>query len=155
VSKSDRWSPTLRVWIALSLILIAQANAAAERHSPKKIRNIIEQLRKQLLIDEEIEVVLVAKNDLLVSVQPDRPRGVFRMFFERAFLNTLTDEDLNAVIAHELGHVYIFTHHPYLQTEEGANNIAYKAVTIEAMERVYEKVRSRTRVPSNLSASVH
>jgi len=47
---------------------------------------------------------------------------------------------LSASIAHELGHVWIFTHHPYLQTELLANQIALKVVTREELERVYEKV---------------
>ena len=152
----DRWSyPTLRAWIALSIVLVIQANSATERHKPKKIKNIIEQLKKQMGISEEIGVALVAKNDLIVSVQPRKDRSGFDMSFERAFLNTLDDEDLRAVIAHELGHVWIFTHHPYLQTEDLANSIAFKAVTTNAMDRVYEKVRSRSKVASNLSASVH
>jgi len=152
----DRWNyPTLRAWIALSIMLVIQANSATERHKPKKIKNIIEQLKKQMGITEEIGVALVAKNDLIVSVQPRKGRPGFDMSFERAFLNTLDDEDLRAVIAHELGHVWIFTHHPYLQTEDLANSIAFKAVTTSAMDRVYEKVRSRSKVASNLSASVH
>lgn len=157
MSKIDGWSyPTLRVWIALSIVLVIQANSATERHKPRKIKNIIEELKRQMGIPQDIEVALVSKNDLIVSVKPRKERGgVFEMSFERAFLNTLDDAELRAVIAHELGHVWIFTHHPYLQTEALANSIAYKAVKTETMDRVYEKVRSRTRVASNLSASVH
>ena len=147
--------PMLRVCVALSLILIVHSNGAAERHSTSKIKNIIEMLKKQLGISEEIDVVVVEKNSLIVSVQPLQNRRVFQISFEQAFLNTLDDEDLHAVIAHELGHVWIFTHHPYLQTEDLANSIAYKAVTHDAMDRVYEKVRSRTKVDGNLSAYVH
>ena len=152
----DRWSyPTVRVWIALSIMLVIQANSATERHKPSKIKNIIEELKKQMGIQQDIEVVLVARNDLIVSVQPRKDRSAFEISFERSFLNTLDDEDLRAVVAHELGHVWIFTHHPFLQTEDLANSIAFKAVTTNAMDRVYEKVASRTRVGSNLSASVH
>jgi len=147
--------PMLRVWIALSLMLIVQANGAAERHSTKKIKSIVAELKKQLGISEEIEVIVVEKNNLIVSVQPIKDRGVYQISFERAFLNTLDDPDLHAVIAHELGHVWIFTHHPYLQTEDLANSIAFKAVNQDAMDRVYEKVRSRQRVDSNLSAYMH
>ena len=145
----------LRVWIALSLVLIVQANGAAERHSTSKIKSIVAELKKQLGISEEIEVIVVEKNNLIVSVQPVKDRGVYQISFEHAFLNTLDDSDLHAVIAHELGHVWIFTHHPYLQTEDLANSIAFKAVNQDAMDRVYEKVRSRQRFDSSLSASVH
>ena len=157
MSKTDCWRyPNLRVWIALSIVLVIQANSATERHKPAKIKNIIEELKRQMGILQEIEIALVSKNDLIVSVKPRKERnGVFEVSFERAFLNTLDDEELRAVIAHELGHVWIFTHRPYLQTEALANSIAYKAVKTEVMDRVYEKVRSRTRVASNLSASVH
>jgi predicted Zn-dependent protease len=52
----------------------------------------------------------------------------------------LDDNELSASIAHELGHVWIFTHHPYLQTELLANQIALKVVTRENLEKIYEKV---------------
>ena len=44
------------------------------------------------------------------------------------------------MVAHELGHVWIFTHHPYLQTEAGANQIAERLVARQTLERVYAKV---------------
>ena len=122
-------------------------------HSARKIKQIIDELTKQLGISQEIQAVVVPKNELIVSVHPLKGRpGVFEMSFENAFLQTLDDEDLRAVIAHELGHVWIFTHHPYLQTENLANSIAVKAVTPDALERVYEKVRARSN--GNLSASL-
>jgi len=55
----------------------------------------------------------------------------------------LTDDDIKAVVAHELGHVWIFTHHPYLQTEQLANEIAMRLVTRESLEPVYAKVQKR------------
>jgi len=39
--------------------------------------------------------------------------------------------------------VWIFTHHPYLQTEELANQIAMRAVSRASLERVYAKVWER------------
>ncbi|MCI0721982.1 MAG: hypothetical protein L0338_23875, partial [Acidobacteria bacterium] len=48
--------------------------------------------------------------------------------------------ELSASIAHELGHVWIFTHHPYLQTELLANQIALRVVAREDLEKTYEKV---------------
>jgi len=39
-----------------------------------------------------------------------------------------------------LGHVWIFTHHPYLQTELLANQVALRVVSRENSERIYEKV---------------
>jgi hypothetical protein len=39
-----------------------------------------------------------------------------------------------------MGHVWIFTHHPYLQTEQLANRIAMRLVSRENLQQVYEKV---------------
>ena len=162
MSQTERWRryPSLRIWMLLSLMLMVQAHATSERtraeHNAKRIRNLINELKKQLGIPQEIEAVVVPKNELIVSVQPIRERrGVFEMSFEAAFLNGLDDEELRAVIAHELGHVWIYTHHPYLQTEDLANSIAFKAVSQTSLDRVYDKVRARNIVAGNLSASSH
>ena len=66
--------------------------------------------------------------------------GRLRCLIDENFLITLDDSELSASIAHELGHIWIFTHHPYLQTELLANQIALKVVTRENLEKVYEKV---------------
>ena len=117
---------------------------------------LIDELKKELEIDKEIEAIFVPKNEMIVSVQPVRERkGVYEISFEENFLNTLDDNELRAVIAHELGHVWIFTHHPYLQTEDLANSIAFKAVTQESLDRVYDKVRTRNIVAGTLSATLH
>jgi Peptidase family M48 len=144
----------------LTLILMLHAHATSEltraRHNAKRIKSLLEELKKQMEINQEIEVAVVPKNELIVSVQPIRERpGVFEMSFEENFLNTLDDGDLRAVIAHELGHVWIFTHHPYLQTEDLANSIAFKAVTQDSLDRVYDKVRARNIVAGTLSAFMH
>ena len=162
VSQVERWKryPTLRVWMLLSLVLMVQANATSQRtraeYNAKRIRNLIAELKKQMGIDQQIEAVVVPKNELIVSVQPIREhKGIFKMSFEESFLNTLDDGELRAVIAHELGHVWIFTHHPYLQTEDLANSIAFKVVQQDALDRVYDKVRARNIVAGTLSAFMH
>ena len=53
----------------------------------------------------------------------------FKLAIDVAFLEALTDDELEAAIAHELGHVWVFTHHPHLQTEELANQIALRVVS--------------------------
>ena len=92
---------------------------------------------------------------LMVQAHATSERTRAEMSFEAAFLNGLDDEELRAVIAHELGHVWIYTHHPYLQTEDLANSIAFKAVSQASLNRVYDKVRARNIVAGNLSASSH
>ena len=79
----------------------------------------------------------------MVSIDRPNVEGGFRLSFENSFLNELTQGELMAVVAHELGHVWIFTHHPYLQTEQLANTIAMRVVSRESLEKVYEKVWER------------
>jgi predicted Zn-dependent protease len=73
------------------------------------------------------------------------------MSFEERFLTGVDDEELRAIIAHELGHVWIFTHHPYLQTERLANTVAMRAVSRASLERVYIKVWEREGTKGDLT----
>jgi hypothetical protein len=43
-----------------------------------------------------------------------------------------------------------FTHHPYLQTEELANEVALRVVSRESLDEVYEKVWKRTGTKGDL-----
>lgn len=62
--------------------------------------------------------VLVAANPLVVSVERSKEReGAFSMLVDEGFASGLSDEELRAMVAHEIGHVWIFTHHPFLHTE--------------------------------------
>jgi len=111
------------------------------RRGTKRIKPIVDRFRHDLSITEKVFISVVAKNDRLVSVERSKERrGAFMLSFDENFLITLNDSELSASIAHELGHIWIFTHHPYLQTELLANQIALKVVTRENLEKVYEKV---------------
>ena len=82
-----------------------------------------------------------------MSVEPvenGSKRG-FRLNVEEAFVKGLSDAELMAAVAHELGHVWIFTHHPFLQTEQLANDIAMRLVSRDALVHLYERVWSRAR----------
>ena len=70
--------------------------------------------------------------------------GAFSLLIEEGFLEGLREDEVEAIVAHELGHVWIFTHHPFLQTEELANDIAMQAVSRETLEEVYTKVWNYT-----------
>jgi hypothetical protein len=116
---------------------------------------VVNGLKKQLGIKEEIRTAVVERNNLVVSVSPvDDQKRIFEISFEKGFLDMLDEEDLYAVVAHEMGHIWIYTHHPFLQTEDLANDIAYKAVSIDAMDRIYEKLRARQAIISPLEASM-
>lgn len=98
-------------------------------------------MRQALAVDHFVAVELVTDNPLKASVEPVKGEaGGFRLAIEQRFLDQLSDDELNAVIAHELGHVWIYTHFPYLQTEQLANQIAMRVVSRDSLDRVYGKV---------------
>jgi len=124
--------------IVISLAVRVDAN---EPPSTVALQELVDGLKTQLGIDAVVSAAIVTKNSLVVSVQPveGEPR-TFRMEFEGPFLPALDQDELKAVIAHELGHVWIYTHHPYLQTELLSNEVAMRAVPRASLERVYGKV---------------
>src|SRR4029077_13636785 len=81
-------------------------------------------LATALEVPKKVGVVLVARNDLIVSVAPLTPPDQgYRVVFEQGFFDRLSDEEVEAALAHELGHVWINSHFPYLQTEALANEV--------------------------------
>jgi hypothetical protein len=110
----------------------------------KRIQDVADVLRSRLTIRDDVVVSIVEQNELVVSVEraKDNPRA-FALSIENGFLDSLTEAEIEAIVAHELGHVWIFTHHPYLHTEELANEIAMQVVGRETLEAVYEKVWAR------------
>jgi len=111
------------------------------RRGARRIRQFVDELRSQLQIPNAIRVTVVRENQLALSVQPlDKTRTEFLISIDSIFLKELDDEELRAAIAHELGHVWVFTHHPYLHTESLANEIALRAVSQESLKKVYEKL---------------
>ena len=157
-------------WIAgLALVALAAQAGRAHASGPETapvttsagLQKLVNKMRKELAVTHDVTVELVGHNPLKASVEPIRGvarkgatrRGAsrkganrkgdtrsFRLSIERAFLAKLTAEELRAVIAHELGHVWIYTHHPYLQTEQLANTIAVRVVSRESIVKVYGKV---------------
>jgi predicted Zn-dependent protease len=109
-----------------------------------RVQQLVNEFRSRLSISQDVQVSIVENNALLVSVQRQAiPENGFLLAFEGTFLNQLDEEELRAVVAHELGHVWIFTHHPYLQTEQLANQIAMRLVPRESLDPVYDKVWKR------------
>jgi hypothetical protein len=132
----------------MMLMMLWTSGATAENVATPidgKLNGIIQEFRKGLGIAEPVQPLVANQDDLLVSVR--RLTGTteksFVIQFDRSFLFTLSDDDLRAVIAHELGHVWIFTHHPFLQTEALANTKAVELVSRDDLVRVYKKVWQR------------
>ena len=138
--------PSQRPFLALAclpviVIALAAPMDASAPLSTVALQELVDGLKTQLGIDSVVSAEIVASNSLLVSVQRvDGDPGTFRMEFEEGFLPSLDQDELKAVIAHELGHVWIYTHHPYLQTERGANTVAMRAVPRASLEQVYGTV---------------
>ncbi len=89
-------------------------------------------------------MAVVPANKLLFSVETENGRGgPYRLSIDAGFLAELTSDELAAALAHELGHVWIFTHHPFLQTERLANTIALRVVERKQLELVYRKMWAR------------
>ena len=129
------------VGLVVMLICLATRMDAGEPPNTVALQELVDGLRTELGLDAGVSASIVTTNSLLVSVEPiDGTPGTFRMEFEEGFLPSLDQAELKAIVAHELGHVWIFTHHPYLQTERLANTVAMRAVPRASLERVYSKV---------------
>ena len=107
----------------------------------ERIQFVVDRLRGELGIPERVRVSVHAHVALIVSVEaPLDQEEPFRLAIEDRFLARLSSEELDAAMAHELGHVWVFTHHPYLQTEKLANQIAMRVVTRDSLVSVYHKL---------------
>ena len=140
---------TFALLILLMVVFATPGSSAAERAgSPaamvEKLQLVVAELKERLELPAPVVVSIVPSNKLMMSVEaPSEENGPFLLSIDASFLETLTEDEIKAAIAHELGHVWVFTHHPYLQTEELANQIAMRAVTRQSLERVYGKVWGR------------
>ena len=139
------------IWVLLLFVPHSAAGAGvkserpdvsrAAGRTPTWIQGIVDNFRVQLGLPHPVQVAVVPENTLMVSVESIDGLGhEFRLSLQENFIDELSEDELKAAIAHELGHVWIFTHHPYLQTEALANQIARRLVTHESLVRVYEKV---------------
>jgi len=147
--------------LVLCCLLVLQSASIAARDVPAngreekdavRLQTIADRLRARLDIRERVEVTLVDHNPLVLSVETRAGRsGPFVIRVDAAFINSLSGDEQEASLAHELGHVWIYTHHPYLQTEKLANDIALRVVTRSTLEPVYEKVWKRTGIKGNLA----
>jgi Zn-dependent protease with chaperone function len=120
--------------------------------SADRLQTITDDLRERLGILEMVHVTLVEHNPLVMSVETTAGRsGPFVMTVDDEFIHTLSEDELKAALAHELGHVWLYTHHPYQQTEWLANHVAMRVISRSVLEPVYEKVWRRTGMRGNLA----
>ena len=118
-------------------------NGPAARVDAVRVQRLVDDYLPKLGMSAHVEVVVVPRNELMVSVEPMEGQARFRLSVDQSFLQELPDDELGATVAHELGHVWIFTHHPFLQTEALANDVAMRLVPKDTLMRVYEKVYQR------------
>ena len=124
----------------------------AERTESEVLQDVTDDLRSRLQINERVNIELVDHNPLVMSVETMSGRtGPFVISVDRDFIHELNHDEAEAAIAHELGHVWIYTHHPFLQTERAANDVAMRVISRAAFEPVYEKVCARTGIRGNLN----
>jgi hypothetical protein len=118
----------------------------------RRISKLVQELCARLQLAARIDAVIVDENKYGVSVEPlPDAKDVYTLSFDRKLYESLTGDELEAAIAHEMGHVWIFTHHPYLQTEPLANEIAFRVVSRETMKGVYTKLWLRLGISGNLN----
>lgn len=153
----------IKPWVTILLCLaglnaaaatasLAAAGAREDYGSIAHLQNITDELRNRMEILERVVVTVVDHNPLVMSVETLGGRsGPFIIAADREFIRSLTTEELDAALAHELGHVWIYTHHPYLQTERLANEIALRVTNTEVMAPLYEKVWRRLGIRGNLA----
>src|SRR6516165_6513060 len=130
--------------LCVSVFASAPAHAAGDR---ERIQQIVDDLKTRLAIPQTINVTVVRTNPKLFSVAPvEHENGTFLLSVEEDFAQALNEDELTAAVAHELGHVWIYTHFPYLQTEQLANEIAMRVVSRESLVPVYDRMFERVRV---------
>jgi len=106
-----------------------------------RAQEFVDQLRGVLPIASDVQVAAVTYNPLVFSVQPiDSHKEHFLLKMEIGFLLMLGDDELRAAMGHELGHVWIYTHRPFLQTERAANIIGQQMVDRESLKKLYSKL---------------
>ena len=133
--------PPLRVLVASAIFCaLATSVSAQESESTQqsRIQHVVDAMSARLGIAEPVRVSMVPSNRLLMSVEP--AEHFFELKVEEGFVDRLGDAELTAAVAHELGHVWIFTHHPFLQTEQLANEIAMRLVERDVLAQLYDKV---------------
>jgi hypothetical protein len=158
---SKLWVAAFLCSLSLHLAYATATIAASEGRDEKKdeefgsiahLQGVTDDLRARMDILERVVITVVDHNPLVMSVETLGGRsGPFIISADRNFVHSLEIDELRAALAHELGHVWIYTHHPYVQTERLANDIAMRVTSADVMLPLYEKVWKRLGVRGNLA----
>jgi Peptidase family M48 len=128
--------------LSLSALLLFNAPVHAKEKRPTMwIAEIVDGLKQELGIPQPIEVKIVSRNRRAFSVEAAKDRSSFVLLVSGRFLRELDEQEIAAAVAHELGHVWIYTHFPFLHTEALANEIAMCVMSRESLKKLYAKVR--------------
>jgi hypothetical protein len=129
------------VFVLLIAVPVAKDSRSSVSLKAGRAQEFVGQLRAALPIVNEIQIAVVTYHPLVFSVEPsDADKNRFLLTMEVGFLLMLKDNELRAAVAHELGHVWIYTHHPFLQTERLANSVGLRVVDRESFEKMYSKL---------------
>jgi len=155
LNRNTRLLLCLLICFSCSVGLSSVRLAAADEQTPGhvevvRVQQIVDDLKERLAIPQPVTVAVVDRNPLMVSVEPTSGGG-FTLSLEAEFASRLTEDQLTAAVAHELGHVWIYTHFPFLQTEQLANEIAMRVVSRESLVPVYSQMFERTRITLDLN----
>jgi hypothetical protein len=133
-------------FISILALLTARHEADAEpaNTTPDYLSATVHNLSERLNLDAHVVVRVDATNDKMAAAEPMSDGSGYLISFDRSFLESLNIDEEAGAIAHELGHIWIFLHHPYLQTEALANEIAMRIVDRDTLKRIYVKLWART-----------
>ncbi len=141
--------------LAVLMVLLAATNATAEPNGARSaagLQHLVDGLRARLGITHVVKVTIVESNPRVVSMVPPPASGEpFGLAVQGDFLTALTEDEITAALAHELGHVWVATHHPFLQTERQANDVAMQVVTRYSLSRLYAKLWALTGAEADLT----
>ena len=143
MKRSLQSCPELALAFGFILLLAVPAEEALSDVTlrAKQLQTLADELRSGLSVGQEVQIAVVIYHPLVFAVEPVTPRKQqFRLSVELGFLQMLKEDELRAALAHELGHVWIFTHHPFLQTERLANEFGQRLVSRDSLERLYMKL---------------
>jgi hypothetical protein len=129
------------IWGAGSAAILAHGMIFPRSLEEQNLSALARTYKRRLDIRADIPVVIVKKNERLASVRPYPGRSAtYLLEIDESFLATLAEDEKRAIVAHEVGHVWIFTHYPYVQSEALANEKAEGLVQQNSLITLYKKV---------------